>query len=156
MILCHDILGNPYVFEDKKFIRRKAAYGVYTHDNAVLLTQDAASGIWALPGGGLEDQETFEQALIREFVEETGLQVKDPFVELTSFMERFFDIVTQQPWLTDRRFYIVRQVHGSIRYEGDGTEISRVALVPYKDLHHIPLQQSTRNVLGAYFSFATE
>lgn len=33
---------------------------------------------WLLPGGGLEPGETFDEALLREVREESGLDVKDP------------------------------------------------------------------------------
>jgi 8-oxo-dGTP pyrophosphatase MutT (NUDIX family) len=45
----------------------------FVHKNGPLAGQD----YWATPGGGVEDEETFEQAAIRELEEETGIRVKD-------------------------------------------------------------------------------
>ncbi|TXI39246.1 MAG: NUDIX domain-containing protein [Nitrosomonas sp.] len=41
----------------------------------VLLVQRRDVPIWVLPGGGIDDGETAEQAVIRELYEETGLRV---------------------------------------------------------------------------------
>lgn len=50
-------------------------------DGAILLTQrpvgKAMAGLWEFPGGKLEDNETPEQALVRELKEEIGI-VADP------------------------------------------------------------------------------
>lgn len=43
----------------------------FVHKEGVLAGQD----YWATPGGGLEGDETFEQAAIRELREETGIAV---------------------------------------------------------------------------------
>ncbi|PCN48871.1 DNA mismatch repair protein MutT [Curtobacterium sp. 'Ferrero'] len=55
---------------------RLAAYGVITEGERVLLARlrfpDA--GTWTLPGGGVEFDETVEQAVVREVREETGLE----------------------------------------------------------------------------------
>ena len=42
----------------------------------VLLTKRADIPVWVLPGGGIEQGETIEQAAIRETEEETGLKVR--------------------------------------------------------------------------------
>ena len=56
---------------------RLAAYGVVTHEGRVLLAMQRYPeyGTWALPGGGVEYDESVEQAVVREFMEETGYEV---------------------------------------------------------------------------------
>jgi ADP-ribose pyrophosphatase YjhB (NUDIX family) len=59
---------------------RLAAYAVIVEDGRILLTWyngEAGKGTpcWSLPGGGVEYDETVEQAVLREVREETGLEV---------------------------------------------------------------------------------
>ncbi len=52
----------------------RAAGIMYVSGNSVLLLKRADSGLWAFPGGKLEDGETPEQAAVRESREETGIE----------------------------------------------------------------------------------
>ncbi|SDQ17672.1 NUDIX domain-containing protein [Curtobacterium sp. UNCCL20] len=55
---------------------RLAAYGVITEGDRVLLAKlrFPEAGTWTLPGGGVEFDETVEQAVVREIREETGYE----------------------------------------------------------------------------------
>ena len=53
-------------------------YGIVMHSNKLLLikkVQGPYTGLFDLPGGGIEFGETPEQALVREMLEETGLNI---------------------------------------------------------------------------------
>lgn len=50
---------------------------VVEDDHVLLLNQDTDTGrSWSLPGGKVEQGESLEQALVREMLEETGVQVE--------------------------------------------------------------------------------
>ncbi|WP_088014479.1 NUDIX hydrolase [Gottfriedia acidiceleris] len=44
-------------------------------NNSVLMVQNETE-VWTLPGGAVEDNETLQQAVVREAFEETGLEVE--------------------------------------------------------------------------------
>ena len=73
-------VGKEFVKADEQAGKDSAisAAGVmYVNGNSVLLMKRAkgdSEGMWAFPGGKLEDGETAEQAAIREAIEETGIE----------------------------------------------------------------------------------
>ncbi len=59
---------------------------IFSKDGKVLFGKTGAyEGLWVVPGGGIEEDETKLQALIRETLEETGIDIKD--AEITPFKE---------------------------------------------------------------------
>jgi 8-oxo-dGTP diphosphatase len=57
---------------------RPRAFAALIQDDYILLVRivNGEKEFWTLPGGGLEDGETFEDAVIREVQEEVNLKVK--------------------------------------------------------------------------------
>jgi 8-oxo-dGTP diphosphatase len=69
---------------------RPAVFGLVFHDAKLACVRvDRGEGSYLdLPGGAIDGDESEEQALIREFVEETGMAVR-PFVRLTEAAQFF-------------------------------------------------------------------
>lgn len=57
---------------------RKRACAALIQDNKILMVKHQHGGkiYWTLPGGGLEPNESYKDAAVREFFEETGLEVR--------------------------------------------------------------------------------
>lgn len=57
----------------------KTSFVYITKDDKILLLQEGgrlAYGLWSIPGGHVDEGESFEQAAIREAMEESGYQVE--------------------------------------------------------------------------------
>lgn len=87
----------------------------YLNENANS-TKEFTKGFWALPGGGLEDNESFEEGLKREIYEETGLidfELKNCVLTRVVYL----DIEKgRQPFY--ERYYLVKTSSEEIKTEG--------------------------------------
>lgn len=73
-VVCHDVFWNLKRVPVNKLTFRPSIYGVLIERNRILLSRQWDG--YDFPGGGMNIHETVEQALKREFWEETGLRVK--------------------------------------------------------------------------------
>ncbi len=99
------------------------SYGVLVDDGRVVLVRSSNPHhdppLWWLPGGGIDFGEAPEDALIREFAEETGLIVNAPQLVGVTSDERRRD--NGERLHTVRILYTVRLTGGSLRDEAAGT-----------------------------------
>ncbi|MBM2619249.1 NUDIX domain-containing protein [Actinoplanes sp. LDG1-06] len=125
-------------------IRRVGAYGICRDGSGrVLLARNSAlssfPGLWTLPGGGVEQGEHPDDAVVREFGEETGFRVRvDALHAVTADV---FRLPGGELEHTDRIVYDVSVTGGSLRPEADGTtetvewvteaQITQLGLMPF-------------------------
>ena len=115
--------------------RRIGAYGVCLDARGhVLLVQARANvsvigGWWVLPGGGIEHGEHPERALVREFAEETGLQVQ--VVGLRDVVTDI-DQISEPPGFRhhDRLIFEVRATGGDLKSEDGGSSCAVAWFAP--------------------------
>lgn len=60
---------------------QRVANCIYMKNGEILLLQKPRRGWWAIPGGKVEPKETVKAAAIREYGEETGIQIHDPIIK---------------------------------------------------------------------------
>ena len=105
-------------------IRRVGAYGICRDEaGRVLLARNSDAsefpGLWTLPGGGVEQGEHPDHAVVREFGEETGFEVR--LDGLRAVIADVFRLPSGNLEHTDRIVYDVTVVGGALRAEADGT-----------------------------------
>jgi len=99
----------------KKFRFRPSVYGILIEDDKILLSKQWDG--YDFPGGGVEIYETLEEALVREFFEETGLKVKvlAPVYQKTSFFNpNYFEKYKGQYWNCPMMYSLVKKIGGEL------------------------------------------
>lgn len=92
--------------------------------------------VWMPPGGGLEFGETLHQCLVREFLEETGLNI-----EAEEFL--FINELVKKPYHAVELFYRVRETGGSLKlgidpeHDSDSQIIHDIQWMPLSSLPNI-------------------
>jgi 8-oxo-dGTP diphosphatase len=143
---------------------RLAAYAVILDDrDQVLLAlwNEASEPLWTMPGGGVELDETVEQATVREVREETGFDVE--LVRLLG-VDTHVVGVGERPHVTDRPLkgvrvvFAARVVGGELRNEVDGTtdEARWFSLDEVSSLPRVPLVDISLGMLGARVRMPSE
>jgi ADP-ribose pyrophosphatase YjhB (NUDIX family) len=101
---------------------------VTDHDGRILLQRRSDSGNWAMPGGGMEMNESLTDSVIREVKEETGFDI-----EVTGIVGTYTDprhIIAYTDGEVRRQFnicYTARITGGELAISSESTEIRFVA-----------------------------
>lgn len=129
------------VFKNKVRLR---VCGYLVEDEKVLLVCHRGLGpdgiFWNPPGGGLEFGETVSEALKREFLEETGLEV-----EVGSFL--FFHEHIDERFHALELFFEVRRISGEARLgtdpevDGHGAMMIDLRWYSKEELEKLPIQR---------------
>lgn len=137
-----DIVGAFIASSDKKLLLGNSRKGgVY-------------SGAWIVPGGGIDEGETEEQALAREILEETGLDISGAKVskvdiQLTGQSEKTLK-ETNETVLVDMVFhnYLVEMPEASDVYQTNGLDdFENARWVPFEELKNLTMSPPTIETL---------
>jgi 8-oxo-dGTP diphosphatase len=120
-------------------------------DGKLLLVERAKEpmkGYWSLPGGIVESGEKLEDAIRREVVEETGLEV-----ELLSMFEIFERIIPDAAGKAEYHYvlidYLCKPSGGNLLAASD---VSRVAWVAERNLRDYRLTEGTLSAIERAFA----
>ena len=109
------------------------------------------SGLFSLPKGHMEGDETEQETARREVYEETGLQVD--FLE--GFCERDEYHLSEKPGTWKRVTYFLAEFGEEALRPREG-EILSIRLAPYEEALPLFKHQNTRRVLSAAHAFLTK
>ncbi len=114
---CHDNQGELHQVPVSDIQFRPSVYGILIKDNQVLLSPQWDG--YDLPGGGVNLDESLEEALIREYKEETGLDIKVGRVihAISSFFYLSKNSNNDKHWNCQMLFYIVEATGGEFSLE---------------------------------------
>lgn len=106
LVVCKDKLGREYQVLKEHLQFRIAVCGILINNNSVLLIPDQTTAKLELPGGAVEKGESLEDSLLREFHEETGLEIR--IGKLLTYRESFYFMKNPDtPFQTLRLFFSV-------------------------------------------------
>ncbi|OGY91176.1 MAG: hypothetical protein A3B31_01030 [Candidatus Komeilibacteria bacterium RIFCSPLOWO2_01_FULL_53_11] len=110
-ITCYDVDRIPHECAVSDLIFRPSIYGLLIRDGKILLLPQWDG--YDFPGGGLDVHETIEEALVREFWEETGFTVR-PKQLINCQSALFYSKVHRKPFNAILMHYTVTRVSGEL------------------------------------------
>lgn len=112
-------------------------YGVLREGDKVLLTRSrfGDSTFINFPGGGVEIEEAPGDALRREFLEETGLEIRPV---RTLYANQEAHLSTAAPIQIVSVYWLVERVSGELRLTGNGEDVLELF---WRDLADLPLKE---------------
>lgn len=90
MIFNYELGVKKEHMKNRKVNYRQAVRGIIFKDNKILMVH-TNKGDYKFPGGGVNKEEAFEAALMREFCEETGYTVNNIQGKIGAMVERKID-----------------------------------------------------------------
>lgn len=115
-----DVYGKRHVVSVDEVSWRPSVYGIVIHEGKLLVSPQHGVG-FDLPGGGVDIGERFEDAVVREVKEETGLDVR--VLRFAMAADNFF---VWKPSVPDKRkvyhsilcYYACEYIGGEINADG--------------------------------------
>ncbi|MFC2163046.1 NUDIX domain-containing protein [Candidatus Altiarchaeota archaeon] len=137
-----DRSGDPHVKPDEaSVIPRRSAYGICIACGKILLIKPRWNDSWELPGGGTQEGEEVTQALVREFLEETGYEVKDYLPEPVHIIRQdFYADDLDMYYDSTLHFFRIKSISEHAIGEIDGEEVREVGWIPLPDLKQMRLK----------------
>lgn len=131
-------------------------YGIILNEGKILLIKKARGpykGMYDLPGGGVEYGESFEKTLEREFLEETGLEIKSPkFIQNNQFTAEYKNSKGEECGLHHIGIYYSVELKGNnnIKIGADGEDSLGTEYIDIKKLPGVEVSPIARPVIEKF------
>ena len=99
-------------------------------------------GLWGVPGGKVEYGESLEEALRREFMEETGLELEDPEFAFVAEINRDPDFHKPAHFVSIE--FLARSTHEDVR---TNDEIEAFEWLSLREALELPLNRYSRRLV---------
>lgn len=121
---------------------QRIANCIFRLDDQILLLQKPRRNWWAIPGGKMETGETVKESAIREFYEETGIQIINPTLKgiYTFIMKEEDTIITEWMMFT----FLATQGEGNLR---EVTEEGILKWHPISSIETLPMAEGDRSII---------
>lgn len=121
-------------------------YGILIHENKILLikkSRGAYKGMYDLPGGGIEFGEKVEDALRREFIEETGIVIESQnFIDHGEYFCNYLNDSNESRELHHLGlYYKVFAIFDRIKNGPDGQDSLGAEFVDIEKLNEVKISQ---------------
>lgn len=148
-IKCQDKFGKEYEFEESEYTYRKSVYGLAKQEDSILMVLDPRSDRWELPGGGVEAGESDKEALKREFIEESGLELTDSEpILIDESLGYFFALGEQKPWQTHRFYYqVTLSGKGKLLDNGNGDDTSAAKFMKISEIKELAVAMKDLSII---------
>lgn len=113
-------------FSELKEIEVKAVHAFCFYKNKMVIVWSDKKNYWTPPGGGVENDETIEEAVTREIKEETNMKV------LKQIPIGFIQINEPRGIVTQTRSFCLVEPYGDFISDPDG-DINKISLIDPKD-----------------------
>ena len=130
------VIGKPF---DGKCDFRETCFGICEKDGKILLTQKIEKKQFSLVGGGIEDGESHEDCLNREFAEEAGRKIKS-LKELCD-VDCFWLAAGKYPLRSLAHFYVVDVENDQFEPAEEGHKPIWIDKFQVKDFCPLPYHQ---------------
>lgn len=111
----HNFEGEVFDVDSDKVTYRPSVYGILIEDNKILLSKQWDG--YDMPGGGAKIHETIEEALRREFFEETGLEIEvlqPVHCETTFYNPTHTERKKDLYWNCPMMYFLVKKLGGEL------------------------------------------
>ncbi len=128
--------------EDYHVIYREASRAIIIKDNKIAMVKSLKEGFYKFPGGGIWENESKEDAVVREVLEETGLTLKKESIKEYGYtLENRKSDVYENSLFSQKSFYFFADIEDYLleqRLTDDERELEFVLeWIDLKEVHRL-------------------